>query len=438
MKTLTQYREDIARLMKKVGDIDAKCTVENRDPVEAEISLKNELLDGIEEIRKIVGSMERSERIRTELERPEGAVTRPGPQVRNPEDRPQDRFSSLGQQLMAVVNAGRPGGVIDPRLRIQAAATGLGETVPADGGFLVQQDYSNELLQQLIQTGILAPKCRKQQISTNANSMKINGVDETSRAASRFGGIIGYWKDEAALKTSSKPKFRQIELNLHKLIGLVYATDELLADASALESFIRAAVPSELNFQVDDAIINGLGAGQPLGILTGGGTVSVAKETGQKKETIVAENVEKMWSRMFANSLINGEWYINQMCYPQLFQMSHAVGTGGIPVFIPPGGLSVAPYGALFGRPVTPIEQCSALGTVGDIIFADFQNGYILAEKGGIQSDVSIHVQFLYDESVFRFVLRLDGQPVRATALTPYKGGADATQGHFVTLATRA
>lgn len=438
--TITQYREAIKSLMDKVGEIKARCIAENREqPTEAETALKNKLMNEVDLLRENLDTELREENIRAALDKPANPpLTKPGPQDRKKEDRPQDRFSSLGEQIFAVVNAGRPGGIIDPRLRIQAAATGLGETVPADGGFLVQQDFSNELLQLVFATGILAPKCRRMQISTNSNSMKINGVDETSRAASRFGGIIAYWKDEAALKTASKPKFRQIELNLHKLIGLCYATDELLADAAALESFIRSAFPNEFGFQVDDSIINGTGAGQPLGILVGGGTVSVAKETGQKKETIMAENVEKMWSRMFATSLKNGEWLINQMCYPQLFQMSHAVGTGGIPVFIPPGGISVAPYGALFGRPVTPIEQCSVLGTVGDIIFADFQNGYVLAEKGGIQTDVSIHVQFLYDESVFRFVLRLDGQPVRATALTPYKGGTDATQGHFVTLATRA
>jgi hypothetical protein len=34
--------------------------------------------------------------------------------------------------------------------------------------------------------------------------------------------------------------------------------------------------------------------------------------------------------------------------------------------------------------------------------------------------------------------MRIDGQPVRNTAMTPYKGGATATQSHFVTLAERA
>ena len=266
--------------------------------------------------------------------------------------------------------------------------------------------------------------------------MKINGIDETSRAATRYGGIVGYWKDEAASKMASKPKFRQIELSLKKLIGLCYATDELLADASALESFIRQAFVGEFGFLIDDAIINGTGAGQPLGILNAGCIVSVAKETGQNADTVVAENIVKMHARRFAGQTQNYAWFYNQNIEPQLFTMSLAVGTGGVPIYMPPGGLSNAPYGRLMGLPAIAIEQAATLGDQGDIILANFQNGYILAEKGGIQADMSIHVQFLYDESVFRFVLRIDGQPVRASALTPYKG--TDTQSHFITLAARA
>jgi HK97 family phage major capsid protein len=218
---------------------------------------------------------------------------------------------------------------------------------------------------------------------------------------------------------------------------LCYATDELLDDASALEGVIRSSFASEFGFLLDDAIINGLGTGQPLGILNAGCLVSVSKETGQKASTIVAENVINMYSRLFASSRGNAVWLINQNIEPQLFQMSLAIGTGGIPIYMPAGGLSGLPYGTLFGRPVLAIEQAASLGTVGDIIFADLAGGYILAEKGGVKSDVSIHMRFDYDESVFRFVMRVDGQPVRATALTPYKG-ATSTQSHFVALATRA
>jgi len=437
MRTVTQYREEIARLVKKVGDIDAKCIAENRDPLDSELSLKTEIMDGIEELRRIVSTQERQDSITMALSAPAPPATRPRPPVEGvpPGDRGGDRFQSFGEQMAAIMRAGTPGGTVDPRLRA-TRATGLGESVPSDGGFLVQQDFSTTLLQDIFETGILAPRCRRQPISGNANSIKINGVDETSRASNRFGGIVGYWADEAAEKTASKPKFRKIELSLKKLVGLCYATDELLDDGPALEAFIRAGFASEFGFLTDDAIINGTGVGQPLGILNAGCLVTVGKETGQAGSTVVAENIMNMRSRLFASSRVNSIWLVNQNVEPQLHSMALSVGTGGVPVYMPAGGLSGLPYDTLYGRPVMPIEQCASLGTLGDILYVDM-GGYILAEKGGIKSDVSIHVMFVYDESVFRFVLRIDGQPVRATALTPYKGGANFTQSHFIALETR-
>jgi HK97 family phage major capsid protein len=144
-----------------------------------------------------------------------------------------------------------------------------------------------------------------------------------------------------------------------------------------------------------------------------------------------------MWSRLLGASRPNAVWLINQNIEPQLYTMSLSVGTGGAPVFMPAGGASASPYMTLFGRPIIVCEQCATLGTVGDIILADLTDGYILAEKGGIKSDMSIHVRFEYDESIFRFVMRIDGQPVLSSAITPYKGGSGNSQSHFIALQSR-
>ena len=61
---------------------------------------------------------------------------------------------------------------------------------------------------------------------------------------------------------------------------------------------------------------------------------------------------------------------------------------------------------------------------------------YAVAEKGGIQTDSSIHVNFVYDETVLRFVLRIGGLPLWNSALTPFKG--TNTQSPYVVLATRS
>lgn len=341
----------------------------------------------------------------------------------------EKRFSSFGEQLMAAYRAAMPGGKVDERLSTRAAS-GLNETTPSDGGFLVQQDFVTELLKRTYETGILASKVKKIPISTNANGMKINAIDEDSRAnGSRWGGVQTYWEGEADELTASKPKFRQMELSLKKLTGLCYATDELLQDAAALEAVIRQAFAEEFGFKIDDAILSGSGEGEPLGILNSGAIVTVAKEASQT-DTIIVENLIKMWNRLWSRSRANAVWYINQELEPYLYTLK----IGDKPVYIPAGGLSEKPYGTLFGRPVVPIEQCSAAGEVGDIILADIGQ-YLLIDKGGIKSASSIHVRFLYDENVFRFIYRVDGKPIWTKPLTPYKGSA--TVSPFVTLAKR-
>jgi len=434
MKTITQLKDELKQLMKASADIDAKATLENRGLLEAEKNLKTELLDKVEEIQDEIKVRERELRIADALEKPGDALTVPKDsriEVKN--DKNRDKFNSLGEQLGAIINAGKPNGHVDPRLH--NAASGLNETVGSEGGFLVQSDFTTKLYEDLFGNGLIAGQCEKLPISGNSNSIKVNGFDETSRASSTAGGIVVYHDEEAGEKTASKPKFRKVELSLKKLIGLCYLTDELMMDAPAMETRVSSAFQSAFNFQVQDDIINGSGAGMALGIMNAGCLVSVGAETGQAAATIVAENIVNMYARRFAAQTANYAWYYNQDIEPQLFLMSTAVGTGGTPIYMPPGGLSVSPYGRIMGLPAYAIEQCATLGTQGDIILANFRDGYLMAEKGGLKQDMSIHVRFVYDESVLRFVLRMDGQPWRASALTPYKGSN--TQSHFIVLDTR-
>jgi len=369
-----------------------------------------------------------------------GKDPKPG---RTPTDTPRARgavkqpYDSLGEQLRDVANAYK-GEMrsFDPRLEEVRTISGLSESVPSDMGFLVQTDHGSGLLKRTYETGVLAGKIQRVPISAASNGLVLPYVDETSRAdGSRFGGIRAYWEGEAALHTKSAPKVGEMRWTLRKLTGLFYSTDELLADVPALGALVNLWFGDEFGFKLDDGVYNGTGAGQPKGILPSNCLVTVAKETGQKAKTILFENVANMWSRVWARSRTNGFWVINQDCEPQLMSMYLAVGTGGVPVYLPANGLSGQPYGTLFSRPVLPLEQAQTLGTVGDIAFVD-PTEYLGIEKGGIQSASSIHVRFLNDETVFRFVYRFDGQPLWRSALTP-KNGSN-TLSPFVALATRA
>lgn len=387
-------------------------------------------IDGYESgIRSWDESISRAEKMLA-IEPEDRSVTEK-PEVKpTPNKGEEKRFATFGEQLLAAYRAAAPGGKVDERLTTRAAS-GLNESTPSDGGFLVQQDFVTELLKRTYETGILASRAKKIPISTNANGMKINAVDEDSRAnGSRWGGVQTYWEGEADELTGSKPKFRQLELSLKKLTGLCYATDELLQDAAALEAVIRQAFAEEFGFKIDDAILDGSGEGEPLGILKSGAIVKVEKEKDQT-DIITVENLIKMWNRLWARSRANAVWYINQELEPYLYTLK----LGDKPVYIPAGGLSEKPYGTLFGRPVIPLEQCSAAGDIGDIVLADIGQ-YLLIDKGGVKAASSIHVRFLYDESVFRFIYRVDGKPIWNKPLTPYKGSSSVSP--FVTLAKRS
>src|SRR5262249_55896366 len=159
---------------------------------------------------------------------------------------------------------------------------------------------------------------------------------------------------------------------------------------------------------------------------------TVAALTGQASKTIVTENLDAMWARMWGRSRLNSVWLINQDVEPQLFALGRAVGTAGFPAWMPPGGVSESPYSTLFGRPVIPVESCATLGTAGDIQLVD-PSQYLLIDKGQMQSASSIHVRFINDEMTFRFVGRWDGQPTWHNYLTPANG--TNTLSPFVALA---
>jgi len=357
-------------------------------------------------------------------------------------------FETEGKFYQAVASAGRGHG-FDARLKslkveddngfyvkkFKASPTGLGEEVPADGGYLVGTDEDQTLVQRMYQDGEFLNRVNAVEISSNANGITLNALDETSRAdGSRWGGVRGYWLAEGGTFTASKPTFREMTLRLKKLGALVYATDELLADASALQSEINSLVPAELRFKAEDAIVNGDGSGKPKGILNDSAIyTSVAAETGQASATIVYENLVKMWAAAWAGSRKNLVWFINQECGPQLDTLALAVGTGGLP----PNYIGYSPAGVMQikGRPVVETEYNAALGTLGDIVLADMSQ-YKFARKGGIQSASSIHVEFLTDQMVYRFIYRCDGQPIWDSSLTPYKGSTALSP--FVVLATRS
>ena len=445
-RALLQERADLvaeagAAIDAAMARADHALTDEERvrdDEIQAQVKSLNETIEVVEEQR--------------ERERQVAAITMPTPmptpepgRVRTQPNTPSGGpFASLGDQLQAIYAAQIQGNP-DAKERLlsvaefhqqefRADALGAGVAIDSDGGYLVQTDFSSTIMQKMHDVGNLLSAVRRIPISPNANGIKLPMVDESSRAdGSRWGGIRGYWVEEGEAPTATKPTFAQLALELHKVAALGYASEELLSHASAMTAIFTEGFAEELRFKVEDAIFEGDGAGKPQGFTNANAVISIAKETGQAANTVLHENLAKMWARLDSRSRANAVWYMNQDVEPAMDDLAKVIGTAGVE----PNYVTYGPDGVLRikGRPVRSSEYCSTLGTVDDIVLVDMSQ-YAFIDRGGISQAQSLHVRFTTDEMAFRATYRVDGGSLWKEALTPFKG--TNTTSPFITLATRA
>jgi len=339
-------------------------------------------------------------------------------------------FGDFAAKVMAGSNPTAPR--IDKRLIVDAPTTYGNEGVGADGGFAVPPEFRNEIMQLVEAEDELMSMT--EQLTTSGNSMTLP-KDETTPWQTT-GGIQSYWESEAGQMTQSKPALGENLLKLKKLTTLVPITEEMAEDSSTIESWLRSKVPAKMAFKINDAIINGTGAGMPMGIINSGAMISVAKESGQVADSIVFENIVNMWARMYAPSRRSAVWLINQDIEPQLDTLAFPTSATAVPMYMPAGGLADTPYGRMKGRPVMPTQACQTLGDQGDIMLVDLKQYMTIKKAMGIKSDVSMHLWFDYATLAFRFIIRLDGQPNLSAPISPLNG--TNTLSPFVTLDARA
>lgn len=361
----------------------------------------------------------------------EDAVPLPGG-----EEQPQDEgakvrpFRSLGEQLQAVVNAAKTHTADKRLLQVNNAVMGSNEGTGADGGFAVQEDFAGQILETAVSTGDILSRVDSYTVGANSNAARWLMVDETDVSASVFGGVQMYWAAEGATVTASRPKFKELKLDLEKMMGFAYATDELLQDAAFMTGFFGTAFTVAANRLLEDAIICGDGEGKPKGILSSGALITVDAEDGQKAETLNAQNILKMWSRALVSGRKNMVWLMHPDLEDQLPQLM----LGDKLIWMPEGGISGAQYQTILGRPVLFNDNCQAIGTKGDVLLADLKQ-YMLLKKGTAKQDWSMHVEFLTDQQCFRMVLRCNGTP-KVTAPVKLKNST-RTRSPYVTLAAR-
>lgn len=335
-------------------------------------------------------------------------------------ERPAEFYKSIFSQMR---------GIADPRLKA-AFAEGAG----AEGGFTVPEEFRAQIMMLTLEDAVIRPRAFT--FPMGSMTTRIPTIRDTSHANSVFGGVVANWEPEAGQLPETEATFGQMALVARKLTGYTVASNEILADSAiGLEALLGRLFPAAIQFYEETAFINGTGTGEPLGVLNSPARVTVNKRAGQPAATLIYENIVDIYSRVLPRARAGMIWLAHPNVLPQLLTMALNVGTGGSAIWIQPGGAQGPVPVTIFGRPIFFTEHCQSLGTEGDIIAADWSY-YVIGDRGQLSMDVSPHVRFTQDQTVWRFIERLDGRPWLDSPLT-LQHGSD-TYSPFVTLQTRS
>lgn len=360
------------------------------------------------------------ERAGTQVQFGQGARTKD-----NLSDDPKAGFRSYGEFCADVVRAASGKGVSE---RLERAATVYGnEAAGPDGGYAVPPTFASEIASVAYGEGSLLSYADNTPIAGNTMTFP---KDETTPWGST--GITAAWEGEGNQSTPKKPALAESSLKLRKLKVLVAASDELLADAPAMSAYITRKSGEAVDWKVNDAILNGTGAGMPLGILNAASFVAQAKESGQAADTIVALNIAKMYARTIMSGGSNMVWLMNPDAFPQIMTLT----LNNNPIWVPTNqGFTGAPNGLLMGRPIVLTDACDTVGDQGDIVCANMSGYRAITKVGGVDFATSMHLWFDQDLMAFRLIFRMDGQPALGAPITPPNSAV--TRSHFVGLVAR-
>jgi len=319
-------------------------------------------------------------------------------------------FDSLGEQLQAIYKQTK-GLAQDKRLmQVNDDVLGTSTITGPDGGFALQTDFAGTILESAVQKSPLLNRLDRYVVSNPSNSARWLRGDETDVSESVFGGIMMYWAAEGASVKASKPQFNEVKMDLEKMMGIAYCTDEMLQDVAFMSGFFGNAFSLASDRLLAGSVISGDGVGKPLGYLKSGALISVDKETDQVAKTFVGDNAIKMQARSMPRNRDRLVWVMHPDVEEQLPYLHIESGNAAKFLWNPEGGLGNFDTQRVLNKPVLFDDNCSAVGSLGDVTLIDPLQ-YILLVKGTAKQDWSIHVEFLTDQQCFRMVMRCNGAP---------------------------
>jgi HK97 family phage major capsid protein len=294
----------------------------------------------------------------------------------------------------------------DSSLRLYNEQKQMVENVGASGGFLVPPEQSMEIMSLVGENAIVRNRATIIRMARRQYNRTV--LDQTGTTAGQphwYGGMVFYWGDEAAEKTITTAKWREVSLVAKKLYGYTRASDELNDDSIiSLSDFLNSdmGMAGGIAWMEDYAFLNGTGVGQPLGVINAPATITVAR---QVQQSVTYEDLTRMLEAHMETN--NSIWVASISLKNVLMNMTYP--TGNPSLVWQPNARDGMP-GTLFGRPLFWTEKVPLVGSAGDIGLYDFKH-YWLGDRQAITLASTNAEYFKYDQISWRMVRRVDGRP---------------------------
>jgi len=237
----------------------------------------------------------------------------------------------------------------------------------SEGGFLVPDEYENQLIQALQEANVLRNLCNV--INTSHGDRKIPVVASHGSAA---------WMDEEGAFNESDDAFTQVTLSAYKLGTMLKVSDELLNDSYFdLEAYIAAEFARRIGAAEEEGFLTGNGSSKPTGLLhtTGGASLGV---TAASATAITMDEVLDLYHSLKSSYRKNGTFLVNDATVKAIRKLKDGQGQ-----YLWQPSVQAGTPDTILNRPVIS-SQFMPVAAAGEktILFGDFKYYWIADRQG--------------------------------------------------------
>jgi HK97 family phage major capsid protein len=287
--------------------------------------------------------------------------------------------------------------------QVHALLKDLSATTPSEGGFLIGERYSDEIIPLLLsKTVVMQLGARLVPIpGGNLNMPKLTG------------GATSYYVGESQDATKSQQTFGNVKLSSKRLVTLVPVSNDLIRNASyAADVMVRDDMINQMKLKTDYTAMYGAGtAYTPLGIKLSIDTanITIASATGTLSADIIGTMVGDLMNTNVP--MLKPGWIFNSKIWSALYNLKTTTNQYIYRDEMRKGTLEGFPFGV--SNQITTANSTAGT-TYFDIFLGDFSE-FLFGDEMGFEFMASKEASW-YDGSSYQSAFTQDQTVLRITS----------------------